>query len=435
MNEEPATIDSLVSWLPPTEVLDSMRKSNPDAYDRIIRNGPSIVDMSVITSFEHETRKKMSFLNKKLALIELVRLKSWQKTLGGLNFVEDDKKLMYLVKHRNSLRMINNITSATRLNVLHDINNKVYRCKLGITEDLAHEYAENIETGCYSLSNNADEYKKLTSSIISSDVKLCKMISSFISEGAGPVEIVANIAELYLEFGKTQTEAAILRKLKLGDWDGIKGLPTELLSGIKKVANSMSEAISRKKAGNAMIQNNPELGIQEFKVVKGDDGSFTVKQIDKPFVVNEKKRDMNMFLKIIKMNYVPRVNDTFSTEIQRLIDKGTMISDIVEELHSRENPDQVHVRWSETGRRKAIMLRKTADYERLKSMTYEQLLDIHSNFYREPTFFDVVPMSFARDGVVVYPIKSRRGFLLEDTFLLMQRHTDIEIPMVRSRPD
>ena len=463
--EEPATIENLITWSPPTDVLETLRASNPDAYDRIIKNGPNIVDMSVIDNYEHETKRRMGFLYKKLALIELVRLKSWQKTLGSLEQVKDSEKLMFLIKHRNALRSINDITSKDRLDVVHILYDRIYKCKTGIDGDVMEEYAENIEAACYNLSNNRDEYLDILVNILRTEgggmvrynkssknfeieinnrwvewnqeikvsSKLCKLISEFNRTGAGPVEIITGIAEHFLDFGKTH--AAELRKVKIGDWNGIQSLPTELLVGIKKIANSMSESIARKRKGEAMIKTNPQLGIQEFRIVKDINGEFIVKQIDKPFVVDEKKKDMDMLLKIIKMNYVPRVNDTFSAEIQKLIDKGIMISDIVEELHSRENPDQVHIRWSETGRRKATMLRKTADYESLRSMTYEQLLDIQSNFYREPTFYDTVPMLFAKDGVVVYPLKSRRGFLIGGNFPLdvrSYRYRD-ENGVIRSR--
>ncbi len=397
--EGPDTVENLIAWLPPTEVLDTMRKAYPDAYDRLIRNGPDITDISVINNYEHEIGKKMTFLNKKLALIELVKLKSWQKSLALLKNMEDSKHLMFLIKHRNAIRSINNITSVTRLNTFVDLKIEIYNCKIQTNDLVIDEYAENIETACYSLSMNIDEYKQISGSILSSRTKLYKMISEFMRGNGGPVDIIAIIAELYLNFGKTQHGVATLSKIKINDWNGIEGLPNELLSGIKKVANSMTDAKERKRKGDETIIKNPELGIQEFKIVKNNEGKFMVKQIDKPIVIDKQERTMKMFLNIIKNNYIPRVNVTIGEEIQKIIDKNELTEQIVDEMNSREIINSV-------------------DLNKLRSLTYEQLLNINANVYREPTFVDVIPMSMAKEGVEVYTIKSRGGFLIGGNFPL-----------------
>lgn len=412
------TIENLVSWSPPTEVLSVMRKEHPEVYDRVIRDGPDIVEVSVITRYEQEIKQTMSVLNKKLALIELVRLKSWQKTLAMLENIEDSKKLMFLIKHRNDLRTINNITAGVRLYAFVNINAAALNCKILDIEiqqnrDIIEEYAENIEIACYSLSSNKEEYDNLFKNIIGSKAKLCKLISEFVAiankgGNVGPVDIIANIAELYLEIGKIQSGAAILKKAKLGDWDGIKQLPNEILTGIKKVANSMTEIhtkyVSRKtefRKDNEGVSFPVEklIKTEEFKVIKDSEGKFMIKQIFKPIVIDEKKKQMSMFLQMIKRNYVPRVNDILSTEIQKIIDKNELTEEIIDELNSREGIN-------------------SKDIQKLKSMNYEQLLDINANFHREPIFTDVIPLTVAKKGIRVYPIKSRGGFLIGGNFPL-----------------
>jgi hypothetical protein len=392
INEKEDTIESLINWKPNTDILNDMMKAYSDAFERTITNGPELIDISIITLFENETRKKMSFLNKKLALIELVKIRSWQNTIKLINNIPDSKKLMFLIKHRNALRSINNITSSNRLSILNNLRILILKCGIIHDSELIEIYIENIENACYNLSNNEYEYNKICNNIMSSEHKACKLISEFYASGSGPVDIIVNIAELYLEFGKTELGKEALRKSKLGDWNGIKNLPNDLLESIKKVANTMTDAIERKKNGIEMIKANPELGIQEFKVIKDIDGNFIIKQIDKPIVFDEKKRNLSMLLRVIKSNYIPRINDVFSMEIQKIIDTTKLSEHVMDELNSRENMN-------------------TKDIEKLKSFTYEQLLNIDTNFYREPTFMDVIPLSFAKEGTVVYPVKTRGGFL------------------------
>ncbi len=398
ITEGPDTVESLIAWLPPTEILDTMRKANPVVYEQIIRNGSEITDISVINTYEKEIGKKMTFLNKKLALIELVKLKSWQKYLAMLETIDESKRLMFLIKHRNRLRSINNITAIIRLTTFNNLHYEIRKCGIQTNVNIVEEeYAENIEIACYSLSINLNEYKQISENILSSKVKLSKLILEFVAGNTGPIDIIANIAELYLDFGKTQNGINVIKKAKLGEWDGIKMFPTELLSGIKKVANNMIDAKERKQKGDQIILQNPELGIQEFKIIKDSEGNFMVKQIDKPIIIDEKKRTIDMFLKIIKNNYIPRINITISEEIQKVIDKNELTEQIIEEMNSRE-------------------LINLKDLEKLKSLTYSQLLDINANVYREPMFVDVVPISMANEGVKVYPIKSRWGFLIGGKF-------------------
>jgi hypothetical protein len=373
MNEKSDTVDSLLKWSPISDVLKQMRSSNQEIFDKIILNGPEIADMSMIIRFEQETKKKLSFLNKKLALIELIRLRSWENTLILVKDVEESKKLKFLIKHRNALRSYNNITSKTRLGVLHNIYVKILNCKI-VSGDLINEYAENIENACYSLSNTLSEYTTISNNILSSSIKLCKMISEFYRTGSGPVDILSNIAELYLKFGKTSNGGKVINKAKLGDWDGIKAFPTDLLSGLKKIANSMYEAGDKIRKENAYIKNHPELGIKEYKVSKDSSGNFIVKQIDMP-------------------------NDTFGNIVQKLIDKNVITEEITNDLSSRENIN-------------------AKDIQKLKSMSYEQLLEIWGNFYREPSFINTVPLSMAKQGILVYPIKTRGGFLFGGNFPL-----------------
>ena len=410
--EGPDTIENLVSWLPSTEILNTMRKAHPDAYERIIKNGPNIIDISVLTNYERDIGQSMTFLNKKLALIELVKLKSWQQTLSMLGTIKESKQLMYLIKHRNALRSVNNITAGIRLNTFNNIRIQIEKCGIQQNQNIIEEYAENIELACYSLSNNLNEYKQISESILSEKAKLCKLISDFISSGIGPIDIITNFAELFLDFEKTIINN--LYKAKLGDWNGIKNLPNELLLAIKKVSNGMVQSEDRIKKGNKVIKQNPNLESSEFKVITSfSGGSWSwgwgndkiaknnkiISKIDKPLIVDEKKGTLNMFLNIIKYNYVPRVNDTFSQEIQKVIDTNNLTEQIVDELNSRENIT-------------------SKDIEKLKSLNYNQLLDINANVYREPIFVDVIPLSFANSGIKVYPIKSRGGFLIGGNFPL-----------------
>jgi hypothetical protein len=411
IGEGPDTIESLVAWTPPTKVLSEMKTSYPDAYNTIIKNAPEIIDISVINQFEQETRAKMSFLNKKLALIELMKLKTWDKILANINNVEKSKRLMYLIHNRNSIRAVNNITAQSRLTAYNDLLVHISNCKIITNEALIEQYAENIEVACYSLSSNGEEYKKILGNIITSKTKLCKLISIFNTGNVGPVDIVANIAELYLDFGKTTKGYNSLEKAKLGDWDGVKELPNEILLGIKKVANSMSEAHTKLTKTGVEFKMDDEgkyyaldkiIKDEEYKVHKDSEGKFIIKRIEKPFVIDEKKRHMNLFLKMVKHNYVPRVNDVLSAEIQKVIDKNDLTESVIDDLNSREGIN-------------------SKDMEKLKSLTYEQLLDINGNLYREPTFVDVIPMSMAREGVRVYPVKNRGGFLIGGNFPLDPR--------------
>ncbi len=404
MNEEIDTVENLMKWRPNVGILNSMKKEYPVAYKKYITNAPSQIDVSIMNLFENET-VKMSTLNKKLALIELVKYKSWKTTLKNVKKIPEENKLMYLIKHRNSLRSINNITSEIRLNTLYKLYISIKHC--GITEnDKLNAISENIETACFSLSNNEFEYNQIINNILSSKSKLCKMISEF-SISSSAVDIIVWIADLYLEFGKYKENANILKQAKLGDWDGIRGLPNELLLGIKKVANSLVEIKpefrtilrSEKEKDNKgnIYWTQKLIKNEEFRIVKDKDGKFTVNQIDIPIVMDENKKISDMFLKVIKYNYIPRLNNILSTEIQKIIDKNELSEQIIDELGAKN-----------------VINKK--DIEKLKSFNYEKLLDIYSNFYREPTFVEVIPMSFAKKGIKVYPIKSRRGFLIGGNF-------------------
>lgn len=397
------TVEKLLSWHPNTDTLNIMKKTYPDAFNKIIANGSNLIDISVITLFETETRKKMSFLNKKLALTELIKLRSWQHTIELSKKIQNmSNKFMFLIKRRNALRTNNNITSIIRLKTLDKITIAVNKCSFyqeytPRIQELIEYFSENIEIACYSLSNNENDYINISNNILSSKPKLYKLISEFSLNGHGPVDIITNIAELYLEFGKTESSKKILSKAKLGDWDGVKNLPIELLKGIKIVANSMTEAIERKKNGMKTIQNNPEFGIVEYKITKTDIGEiekvFTVNKVKKSPNIDETKRNMDILLKIIKTDYIPKVNDMISAEIQQVIDKNNITIEIIDELSSKN-------------------ILNVKDVDKLKSFSYDKLLEIYNNFYREPTFVDVIPFSLAKNGINIYPLKLRGGFLI-----------------------
>lgn len=397
--------ENLINWSPPTEILNIMRNSHPEAYGIILDaldGVTDIIDISVIDKFEHKIGEKLSFLYRKLALIELIKLKSWQKTLDELDKIDESRQLKFLMKKRNQLRQINNITAKTRFIFFNELINKINKYSNSISKEYVEEYAENIENACYILTTNFNEYEQLSENILGSKINMSKLISEFIKGNQGPVDIIINIAELYSNYGKTQDGIKLLNNAKSGNWDSIKDLPTELLIGIKKASLSMTEAKERKKNGDKLIAENPELGIQEFKIVKNSEGDFIVKKIDKPIEIDEKKRTLDTMLNIIKFNYVPRINNMLGEEIQKIIDKNELTEQIVEEMNSRE-----------------LVFPK--DLLKLKSLTYPQLLDINSITYREPIFVDVVPMNMANEGVEVYPLKSRHGFLIGGKFPLEGR--------------
>lgn len=402
--EKEDTVENLITWSPPTGILEKLRKVNPDVYDNLIKNREDI-DISVINLFEKNVGIVISELNKKLALIELIRLKSWQIALSKLDEVPDSNKLMYLIKHRNALRSVNNITAEVRLNTYVDLYNAVSNCKIYSDKSIIQEYAENIELACYSLSNNKNEYDKISEDIVESNYKLCKLISVFEAGNISPVDIIANIAELYLDI---KNESVAIQKAKLGDWNGIKQLPNQLLIAIKKVANSMSQIHTRytstksdfkKDDQNALYLVQQIVKKEEYKVVKDSQGQYIIKQIEKPIVIDENKIKMNMLLQTIKRNYLHKLNNVLASELQKVIDKNELAEEIIFKLNSIETID-------------------SKDIEILKSMPYSQLLEIYNNFYREPYFVDVIPMSMAREGIRVFPLKKRGGFLIAGKFPL-----------------
>lgn len=394
------SLDELKQWVPPTGILDKMKNEHPESYEAVIESNTGKIDISIFDRFEEVTKKKLSILNKKLALIELVKLNTWGDSLKRAKTIKKKKiKFMFLLKSKNALRSLNNISSVTRLDSLARIRYLIINKKQPSNEDreILDVYAENIENACYSLSLNQTEYKEIVSNVLSSETKMLKLISEF-SSGSGPVDIVVNIAELYLGLISKSTKEA-----KLGSWKGVEGLPVELLQAIKKVSGSMIESRERAKKGNALIENNPDLGLQEYITQRdSQSGMYITKKIDIPLIGPENTKtnndNMDIILRTIKNNFIHRMNSTLADKIQEIINKNNMTKNI---LNSIDNLD-------------------SKDIKKLMSFSYDELKELNHEIYREPYFFNVIPLSFAKEGVNAYPVEGL-GFIVGGNLPLLAR--------------
>jgi len=403
-------LDDLLNWIPDTYTLNYLKTKDLNAFNKMMQsfNSISSVDLTIVNIYEQDTNILMTTMFKKLALSELVKLKLWRNALDKSEHIDLDKRFNFLLSERNKIRNVNNITARIRINSLVKIQNNIYKkCGDMSNSDKLDEISENIESACYSLTKNENEYDKLISTIIDSKPKLCTFVSDLVSQGSGPVDIIIRIADLYLDYKSNDIK----------NWDGIKELPTVLLQAIIKVSNSMIQAKERIVRGEQLIAKNPSLDIKEYRLVRDSDGNFTTEEIIHPYArekeiekYNKAKRSLYMseLVNIIKYDYVPKLNETLRAELQHILDSRDILSKIKEQLGARG---------------------EITDIKALQKMDYDELRSIYDNFYSEPEELSYITIDSAKRGVVVYPLRQRGVFLVGGNFPLdvkSYRYRDVD---------
>jgi len=133
LTEDEQNSKELHKWVPSTPALNAMKNKYPQEFNTLIYNA-SIMDISIFNSFEAVTGVKYGELTKRYALIELVKLRSWQ------SLQEKEGNVDNLQKFKNNLRPPNDIRLIDRLDCIKEFSIFLKEC--GQSNSI---YAENIE--------------------------------------------------------------------------------------------------------------------------------------------------------------------------------------------------------------------------------------------------------------------------------------------------
>lgn len=385
------TLENILLWKPDSIINDRLKNENAEVYYRTIGD-KNIPTMKLFDDYSHEARNLL-YIEKKLALIELIRGKMWTDTLETSKRYSDSKRTEQLIRCKNMLRSEKNITYGKRLSTMQTFNNAIRNCGLagglvgGGDEDLIIDKSEKLEMVCYNLSVGAEEYNDIVFKLIKDDYNFCKVLNK-VGKDSNITDIVLMLSETYIYLG--------LEK------------PGNSLSYINKSIVDIVKDFKGKKIEKERKDRENNQGVYD---------------------VDRDVAKRNTILKIIKNNYIHRIDDKFASEIKNIMNDtfDAVISGASAEELGKMSITQIqeiekirsmkgHLTEQIVAELEKKMGVQPRDLVELKSLTLEDLGDIYNNFYREPTFYAKVPLDHAAEGVLVYPIRKRGGFLIGGNF-------------------
>ena len=422
--KEQVDLNQLINWAPDQTALNALEQKNPDAFAKMMQkfNVSNVIDLSVLKIYE-QNANEIGILDKKLALTELIRLKIWNNALikypdvrvtvlrqVGEKFesvespeLSELSKARYLLREKNKLRNQTNITTRARLDTIDNLIRIIRLCKIPaptgaqvpfykvVNIQILDELASNIELACYSLVDNERNYLDLIKSVLDSKSKniICKLVINMHRQ-SGPVDIVRNIAEMYLGLNFPKSRKGESR------WDQLIHLPVRLLEAIQKVATGMIHSQARIQRGKELMAKRPDfIKMLDFEFSKFDD-HFNIKDKTLPF--SDKKFEKLDIMRVTQTDFIPVLHEKLKKDLQRMIYIHKTTDYIINELISR------NVQGSDI------------DISEIRQLDIDELQNVVNNLYLEPTFVSNIPLEAAKRGLTVWPLRARGGFLINGKF-------------------
>lgn len=367
------TTTNLINWEPDNYVLKYLEKKNKKAFKNMMGyfSMNYIIDDNLINIYEKTLEEKLPHLERKAMLLELLNLRKWENAVNSISEIFGHGKTKISVLQDKKYQIEKN-------QPIIPYKNRI-KMRTNLENIMPEKYASDIESTIFNCSRDLYEYEKLVSKTNMKNLyeKNMKM---------GIVDPVSMVSFVLTVNGK--------------NWgDVVNNNNHRVIKAIIGTSNSISLYKQLKK--DKKDKKIDDL-IQVDSYIVDNDG--VIKTIDNSIVnLSKEQRKNNELFKIFQESYSPAVWNQFIAELEN-------------SLIRREFKNGIKNGMVEQGAQKLELRRIVDRIDKMKlvEMPYDQLANIVN--YRAPLEMTRIPLSLARIGVQIYPIKERDIMLVGGSF-------------------